>query len=51
MCIDPDWMPYEKLENGKHIGISADFFKIFQAQLPIPIKVVKTKSWKLIKES
>ena len=45
MCIDPDWMPYEKIENGKHIGISADIFKIFQSQLPIPIKLVQTKSW------
>lgn len=45
MCIDPDWMPYEKLENGRHVGLTADYFKIFQENLNIPIEVVQTKSW------
>ena len=45
MCVDPDWMPFEKLENGKHIGMSADFFKIFQRKLEVPIEVVPTKTW------
>lgn len=45
MCIDPMWMPYEKIENGKHIGMSSDFFKIFQSNLNIPIKLISTSSW------
>ncbi len=45
MCIDPDWMPFEKLDQGKHIGMTADYFKIFQTQLGIPIKVIQTNSW------
>ena len=45
MCIDPDWMPYESLVDGRHVGIAADYFKIFQKKLGIPIEVVKTKSW------
>lgn len=45
MCIDPAWMPFEKLENGKHIGMTADYFKIFQKNIPIPIVVVATKTW------
>jgi len=45
MCIDSDIMPFEKLDNGKHIGIAADFFKIFQKNINIPIKIVKTTSW------
>ncbi|NOX15383.1 MAG: diguanylate cyclase [Epsilonproteobacteria bacterium] len=45
MCVDPDIMPFEKMENGKHIGIAADFFKIFQKSINIPIKIVKTTSW------
>lgn len=45
MCVDPDWMPFEKLENNKHIGMSADFFKIFQRKLEVPIEVIPTKTW------
>lgn len=45
MCIDPDWMPYERLKDGEHIGIAADYFEIFEKQLGIPIEVVKTKTW------
>ncbi|MCD4667715.1 MAG: ABC transporter substrate-binding protein [Sulfurimonas sp.] len=46
MCIDPKWMPFEAFdEDGKHIGISADYFKLFQKNLQIPIKIVKTTSW------
>ncbi len=45
LCIDPNWMPFEKIEQGEHIGLSKDYFKIFQKHLPIPIELVKTKSW------
>ncbi|MEA3554720.1 MAG: ABC transporter substrate-binding protein [Campylobacterota bacterium] len=46
MCIDPDWMPFEQIDSkGNHIGISSDYFKIFEKELNIPIKVIKTKSW------
>lgn len=44
-CIDPDWMPYEKIDNNKHIGISSDYIKLFQNHLPIPLKLIKTSSW------
>jgi len=45
MCIDPDWMPFEKLENGVHIGISSDYFKIFTKDIGIPIKIIPTNTW------
>jgi len=46
MCIDPDWMPFESFdEHGKYIGMTADYFKIFQKDIKIPIEVVKTKTW------
>lgn len=45
MCVDPVWMPYESLKNGRHVGIAADYFKIFQEKIGIPIEVVKTKTW------
>jgi signal transduction histidine kinase/ABC-type nitrate/sulfonate/bicarbonate transport system substrate-binding protein len=45
ICIDPNWMPFEKIENNKHIGISADYIDILKKQLNIPITLVQTKSW------
>jgi len=45
MCIDPNWMPYEKLENNQHHGMISDYFKIFQKLLPIPIQLIQTSSW------
>jgi diguanylate cyclase (GGDEF)-like protein/PAS domain S-box-containing protein len=47
MCINPDWMPFEKLDkNNHHIGISAEYFRIIRKQLNIPINIIKTQSWK-----
>ncbi len=45
MCIDPDWMPFEKIEDGKHIGMTKDFMDIFQKTIGIPIELVKSVSW------
>jgi len=45
LCIDPDWMPLEKLEKGQHIGISADYYQRFQENIDIPFNLVQTKSW------
>ncbi len=44
-CIDPNWMPFEKNIESKHIGITADYFKIFQEELSIPFKFVPTINW------
>jgi diguanylate cyclase (GGDEF)-like protein/PAS domain S-box-containing protein len=45
MCIDPNWLPFEKIENGKHVGITAEYIKLFEKQLPIPITLKQTKNW------
>ncbi|PID72190.1 MAG: hypothetical protein CSB34_03810 [Desulfobulbus propionicus] len=45
MCIDPDWMPYEKNENGKHVGMSADYFKLLQKSIGTPVEIVPTSTW------
>ena len=45
MCIDPDWLPYEAFSNNEHIGMSADYFKLIEKLIGIPIKVIKTNSW------
>lgn len=44
-CIDPEWMPFEGFEGGKHVGLSADYLNIFQKNLSTPIEVIKTRSW------
>lgn len=46
MCIDPAWMPFEKIENGKHQGLTSEYFKHFSKKLSIDFKVIPTKTWK-----
>ena len=45
LCVDPDWMPYEKIENDKHIGIVADYMTSFQEKIGVPLHLVETKNW------
>jgi len=45
MCVDPNWMPFEKLEGGKHLGMTADYMKLIQQVVNVPIKVVPAKTW------
>lgn len=45
MCIDPDWMPFEKIEDGKHIGMTSEHFKLFEKKIGIPIVMLPTKTW------
>ena len=45
MCVDPDYMPYEKITNGKHVGITADYMHHLSTLLHLPIKMHMTKSW------
>ncbi|MCP4116644.1 MAG: transporter substrate-binding domain-containing protein [Desulfobacteraceae bacterium] len=46
MCVDPDWMPLEKLnDQGKHEGMAADFMEIISRRIEKKINVVKTSTW------
>ncbi len=44
-CVDPEWMPFEGIVNGRHIGISADYLSAFQKRLPVPLRLMPTTSW------
>lgn len=45
MCIDPNWMPFEKNDKGKHVGMSADYFKIIEKKINTKITMIPTKTW------
>lgn len=46
MCVDPNWMPYEKIDNnGKHVGLIADFMEELSSISGLPIDLVKTGTW------
>lgn len=46
MCIDPDWLPYEKFDaSGHHIGMSADYFDVFSLRIGKPVRVIPTRTW------
>ena len=45
MCVDPNWMPYEKIEEGEHVGMSRDYIDLFSEYLGIPITLVPTQTW------
>jgi PAS domain S-box-containing protein len=44
-CCDPNWMPYEGIKDGEHIGVSAEYLKLFEDKLNIKFELVQTKSW------
>ena len=45
MCVDPNWMPFEKIENDKHIGIVADYMYLIQNKIKTPITLIPTRTW------
>ena len=45
MCVDPNGMPFEKLENEKYIGMASEYIEIFQNTINIPFKVIQTETW------
>ena len=44
-CIDPDWMPYEAIRNGVHVGISYDYLKLIAEISNLKVKLKRTESW------
>lgn len=45
VCIDPEWMPFEKLKDNKIYGMSSDYVQYFEKKLAKPFSLVPTKNW------
>lgn len=45
LCVDPAWMPFEAIKNGKHIGLAADFFDILRKKSGLDMKLYPTSTW------
>jgi len=47
MCVDPDWVPYERInEKGEHEGIAADLVRLVMERIGGEVKLVESKDWK-----
>jgi len=46
LCIDPNWMPFEGLIDGKHTGIAKDYLNLFTQFTPYEFSIKETTSWK-----
>jgi PAS domain S-box-containing protein len=45
MCVDPNWMPLEKIENGTYIGVGGDMIRRIEQTLRVPIRLIPTSTW------
>ncbi len=46
VCVDPDWMPFERINKaGQHQGIAADFMALLAERAALKLDVLPTKSW------
>lgn len=46
MCVDPDWLPFERInENGKHEGIAADLIQTVAQRVGLKIELYPVKNW------
>jgi len=45
LCVDPSWMPFEAIVEGKHIGIAADFFGLLSQKSKLAFELYPTTSW------
>ncbi len=44
-CVDPDWLPYEAVIDGRHVGISSDYIRYLSESTGSRFELVPTLSW------
>ncbi|WP_088331715.1 diguanylate cyclase [Lacimicrobium sp. SS2-24] len=45
-CIDPDWLPYEAIEQGQHIGMSSGYVQRLAERSGLNLQFKPTQSWR-----
>jgi len=46
MCVDPDWLPFERLnERGEYEGIAADLLQRVAERVGLRLRVVPVRTW------
>ncbi|MCL1113461.1 diguanylate cyclase [Shewanella basaltis] len=45
-CVDPDWLPYEAIIDGRHTGISSDYLSLLTKYTDLSFVLVPTSSWR-----
>lgn len=46
ICTDPDWLPYEGIDQDEHhIGIMSDFHQLWADKIGINVTLVPTQDW------
>ncbi|MEA3288855.1 MAG: transporter substrate-binding domain-containing protein [Campylobacterota bacterium] len=45
VCVDPGWVPYDFVKDGKHLGVGSDLLKNMSKNIPVELNLVISKSW------
>jgi diguanylate cyclase (GGDEF)-like protein/PAS domain S-box-containing protein len=46
MCVDPDWVPFERINpQGQHEGIAADLVQLVAQRVGLTIELLPVKDW------
>lgn len=49
LAPDPDFMPFEAFDNeGKYVGMAADYIELIRKIIPINIEIVQMDTWKQV---
>lgn len=44
-CVDPNWLPYEAIREGRHTGMSFDYLQLISQFSALEFELVPTQSW------
>ena len=47
VCADPAWIPYERIQEGELIGVSAQYLDLIESLIGTSFKLLPTHSWEM----